>query len=91
MAELESIIEFSIPQFQLHITEGKKIYEFIEEQLNIYPIGVQPLYPDHGYIFIKNGNPETKVYEYQITIFQQPDEKFRVIHATYINSYRTSS
>ena len=90
MAELESIIDFSIPQMKLQLGEGKKIYDFVEEQLNIYPIGVQPLYPDHGYVFIKNGTPETEVYEYQITIFQQPDEKFRGIHTTFVKSYTKS-
>ncbi len=90
MAELVSIIDFSIPQFKLHLGEGKKIYDFVEERLNIYSVGIQPLNPMYGYILIKNGAPETDVYEYQITIFQQPDEKFRGIHTTYIKSYAKS-
>ena len=87
MAELESIINFSIPQFLGYLKEGKKIYDFIEEQLVIYPVGVMPLTNEHGYMFIKNASTDTKVYEYQITIFQQPDEKYRGIHTTYIKSY----
>ncbi|MBI2271596.1 MAG: hypothetical protein HYU69_14725 [Bacteroidetes bacterium] len=87
MAELESIIEYSIPQFKHSLSEGKKIYDFIEEQLSILPVGVMPLYPEQGYMFIKNASADTVVYEYQITIFQQPDEKYRGIHTTYVKSY----
>lgn len=90
MAELESIIEYSIPQFKHSLSEGKKIYDFIEEHLSISPVGVMPLYPEQGYMFIKNASADTIVYEYQITIFQQPDEKYRGIHTTYVKSYTKS-
>lgn len=90
MAELESIIDYSIPQFKHSLGEGKKIYDFIEEHLSISPVGVMPLYPEQGYMFIKNASADTVVYEYQITIFQQPDEKYRGIHTTYVKSYTKS-
>jgi hypothetical protein len=90
MAELEIIIDFSIPQFKLQLLEGKKIYDFVEEKLSIYPVGVIPLYPEQGYMFIKNGSSDTEVYEYQITIFHHSDEKYRGIHATYVKTYHKS-
>ena len=90
MAELQSIIEFSIPQLKYSLVEGKKIYDFIEEHISISPVGVMPLYPEQGYMFIKNADTDTIVYEYQITIFQQPAEKYRGIHATYVKSYAKS-
>lgn len=90
MAELESIIDFSIPQFKQHLAEGKKIYDFVEQQINIQPIGLMPLNTEFGYLFIKNGNTDTQVYEYQITIFQQSDEKYRGIHTSYVKSYTKS-
>ena len=58
MTELESIINFSIPQFEQHLAEGKKIYDFIESKLNIYPIGIVPLHTDAGYLLLKNGEKE---------------------------------
>ena len=90
MAELESIIDYSIPQFKSHLADGKKIYDFVEEHLSINAVGVMPLYPEQGYMFIKNGSADTSVYEYQITIFQQPEEKYRGIHTTYVKSYPKS-
>jgi hypothetical protein len=88
MKELESIIEFSIPQFKKYLAEGKKIYDFIESQINIFPVGIIPMYFDEGYLFLQNGKKaETAVFEYQITIFDQPTERFRAISLQYICSY----
>jgi hypothetical protein len=88
MAEIENIISYSIPQFEHYLAEGKKIYDFIEEHLHIFPIGVMPLRPEQGYMLLKDGkSAATKVYEYQITIFEHPDTRYRGIHTTYIRSY----
>lgn len=91
MNEIEQIIDFSIPKFEYYLSEGKKIYDFIEEQLHIYPIGVIPIRPEVGYLFLKDGKTaDTNVYEYQITIFEQPDEKYRGIHTRFIKTYKQS-
>lgn len=91
MTEIENIINYSIPRFEHYLSEGKKIYDFIEEQLHVYPIGVIPLYPQQGYMFLKNGpKAETRIYEYQITIFEQPNIKYRGIHTQYLKSYKKS-
>lgn len=88
MKEIECIIDYSLPQFEKQLNIGKKIYDYIEEHLTIMPVGVVPLYAHEGYFLLKDGlNKDTKVYEYQITIFEQPEEKFRGIHTNYITSY----
>src|SRR5690349_4868466 len=40
MSELESIIEFAIPQIKDSLQEGTVIYEYVESQCEISPIGV---------------------------------------------------
>ncbi len=90
MRELENIINFSIPQFESHLAEGKKIYDAIESQLNIFPIGVVPLRRKEGYLFIRDGkNAATKVYEYDITLFEQSDAKYRGIHTEYVKTWES--
>jgi hypothetical protein len=91
MEEIESIISFSIPQFEKYIAEGKTIYEFIESKLNIFPVGIIPLHADEGYLFIRySPKGDTLVYEYHITIFEKPDERYRGIATEYIASYSPS-
>lgn len=89
MQELESIIEFSLPQFEKYLKEGKKIYDFIESNMNIYPVGIVPLHAETGYLLLQCGRlSETMVYEYQVTIFDQPNERYRGIYLQYISSFR---
>lgn len=88
MQELEQIIQFSIPRFEHQLAEGKKIYDMLESKLSIQPVGIVPLHTDAGYLFLANGNQkETAVFEYQITIFDQPDERYRAISLQYVAAY----
>lgn len=91
MQEIEEIINFSIPKIEYHLSDGKKIYNFVEDNIHISPVGILPLHPAEGYLMLKNaGEKQTRVYEYQITIFDNPDEKYRGIHVNYIDSFEKS-
>ena len=91
MQEIENIINFSIPQFEKHIADGRQIYDFIESKINIYPVGIVPLQINEGYIFLAGAsNNETLVYEYQVTIFENPDEKYRGIYTLFVASFEKS-
>ena len=91
MLEIESILEYSIPQMEVYLKEGKKIYDIIEERLKVYPIGVIPLNSENGYVFLKEGtSTDTRVYEYHISIFENPTEKYRGIHLSYMQTYEKS-
>jgi hypothetical protein len=88
MREIESIIDFSLPVMEQNLAAGKKVYDFIEEHIRIFPVGIVPLNKDCGYLFLLlKPDTETKVYEYQISIFENPIERFRSIHITYKTSY----
>ena len=88
MQEIETIIDFSMPRFEHYLNEGKKIYDFIEGHLEIIPVGVIPLNTDFGYLFLKGGKlNQTNVFEYRITIFENPTEKFRGINTGFVRTY----
>ena len=91
MKELESIIDFSLPHFEHYMIEGKKIYDFIESNINIFPIGVVPLHRNEGYLLLKGGTKtQTMVYQYAITIFEGPNEKLKGISTEYIDAFEYS-
>ncbi len=86
--EIETIIDYSIPQMEIYLKEGKKLYDFIEEHLKVFSVGIVPLNNESGYLFLKQGlNSDTKVYEYHISIFENPSERYRGIHTQYVASY----
>lgn len=89
MQELEDIIRYSLGKMDHTIRQGTEIYEFVEDRLNISPVGIMPLNSREGYMFLSEGySRDTRVYQYRITIFERHDEKFRGIHTEYMISYR---
>jgi len=90
MKEVESIVEYSAPKFEHYISEGKKIYDFIEKHISMYPVGVEPIYSkDNGYLLLQDGkNTEIRAYEYQVKLFEQSDIKYRGIYVNYIDTYK---
>ncbi len=89
MEEIESIISFSIPEFKLYLADGKDLYENFESKMQISPIGLSPLYPDEGYLFVSEADSRmTRIYEYQITIFQSVQEKYRGVHTRFLEAQR---
>jgi len=87
MSELEEILSFAIPKVKEHLKDGKDIYEEIEEKLTISPVGISPLYPDEGYLLFYMDSRETRVYEYQLTIFESAEEKYRGIHTHFLETF----
>ncbi|RWY49262.1 hypothetical protein [Mucilaginibacter gilvus] len=91
MAEIESIIYYALAKMNPAIQTGKEIYDFVESRLNIDPIGLVPLMPYHGYFSLRNGKERTNyIYEYQVTIFENKDDKFRGINVQFIDTYEQS-
>ncbi|MBS1545546.1 MAG: hypothetical protein JST14_18050 [Bacteroidetes bacterium] len=85
MKELESIMEFAMPQLQESMKEGSQIYDFVESKCELSPIGVVPLYANEGYMFITQPpEKETNVYRYQITMYQNSTEAMRGLQTQFI-------
>ncbi|HLF33217.1 MAG TPA: hypothetical protein VI583_03200 [Cyclobacteriaceae bacterium] len=91
MKEISDIIEFSMGQFKDLLEEGKDIYEFVEENIELVPIGVSPLYDREGYLLVEElKNTELEVYRYQVTIFESADEKYQGVHTRLIDTFEKS-
>jgi len=91
MREIEEIVQFSAPKFAYVLQTGKEIYDYIESHLEISPVGITPLYRDAGYLFLNEyPGQEIKVYEYQMSIFENNFKKYRGIRTEYIDTIRRS-
>lgn len=87
MQELEQITQYALDEMKGTITEGAEIYDFIEKQLQIEPVGIIPLYKNEGYILLRYGNhSEVRIYNYSITMFEQKDAKYRGLKLEYIDT-----
>ena len=73
------------------IKNGTGIFEFVEDKLDIAPVGLIPLDNSEGYFFLNNGHhKDTHVYQYRLTFFEKQDEKYRGIKADYIDCWHRS-
>jgi hypothetical protein len=91
MQELETIIHFSAEKMKKAIHNGTEIYEFVEEKINITPVGIMPLDSKEGYFFLSSGDTKTtRVYHYSLSIFEKHDEKYRSIKTSFIENRQRS-
>jgi hypothetical protein len=89
--ELEAIISFAIPEFKSSLDDGAQIYEFVESNCEISPIGLSSLYAHEGYLFLSQPpEKETNVYRYQLTFFEQSAEAMRGIHMQFVKTMERS-
>ncbi len=88
MKELENIINYSAAEIKSVISTATEIYEFIEDKLVIFPIGLIPLEINEGYFFLSEGKyRSTRVYQYRLSIFEKHDEKYRSIRTEFIANW----
>jgi hypothetical protein len=91
MQELEDIIHYSAGKMKGAIQNGTGIYEFVEDKIEITPVGLIPLDTHEGYFFLSSGNvKETGVYHYRLSIFEKHDEKYRSIRTLFIDNWKRS-
>jgi len=92
MEVIEEIVDFAIPQIKNHLKQGSELYEFVEDKLTIFPIGLMPIHNKEGYMIINtNTKKDTQVFEYTVSIFENANEKYRGIKTQYISSYKNNT
>lgn len=86
MKELTGIINYALPRIETTIEEGKELYDWIEDNLMLSPVGVVPMYDKEGYFFIQyDKKNDLLIYRYNITLFENANDKFRGIKTTFVN------
>lgn len=91
MAQLEAIADYAIHQMKDTINNGTELYETIEQQLHIEPIGILPLYKDEGYAMLRYGNSnEVLVYNYTMSLFTNNDIRYKGIHINHVSTFTKS-
>lgn len=91
LKELEDIIDFAMNKLQGHIVVGKDIFDEVEKQLIIEPVGVKALGENEGLLLI---DPQYEsfyhIYQYRVSIFEAAEEKVRGLQTVFIDRIRKS-
>ncbi|AEI51164.1 hypothetical protein [Runella slithyformis] len=87
LAEIDSILDYSLPLFQQTLTQGQAQYEDIEARLMFAPVGIVPLHLKEGYLFLyRTRRSETDIYRYQLRLFEHQAQ--RSVQTTYLETVR---
>jgi hypothetical protein len=87
MQELERITEFGINHINSTIANGTEIYELVEKQLHIAPVGILPLYKDEGYLLLTHGKRDVNAYAYTMTLFEHKQARYRGIKIKLVDKF----
>jgi len=84
MAEL---IAWAIPHIKKAISEGMKIYDFVDEHVTMTEVGILPMYQLEGYAFV----PENKAFllhlvRYEVSLYTSGGERYRTIKTRLVKS-----
>lgn len=87
--EIEQIVEFALPQLWGQIEEGKSIYDFIEQNLEVEPVGIRPIYQREGYAFLSyDKTNDVFIYRYKVSLFENSADIFRGIFLNFVKRVR---
>ena len=87
MGELEQITQYAMEEMKETITEGTIIYDFVERQVLIEPVGIIPLYKNEGYVFLRYGDHnDVRIYNYTITLFEHRNARYKGIKMEFIDN-----
>jgi hypothetical protein len=88
MEEIEQITHFATRKMKETITGGTDLYEFIEHNMTITPVGILPLDTEEGYFFLCDGYFRAiRVYKYRLSIIERSDDKYRALRSQYISDW----
>lgn len=80
IASVEALIQWALPKIQEAIEEGKAIYEFVEDNLEVETVGIVPSYVQEGYLMVPNREQsKLHVLRYTLSIYREDDERYRTL------------
>lgn len=91
MRELERIAAFATERLKATLDEGVAIYEYVEQLIDIEPVGILPLYRDEGYLMLRyQHQTDVRVYTYATTLFNEKEARYRSVRTTFLDTWQAS-
>ncbi len=87
LQKVEDLIDWAIPYIQAKIEEGRAIYEFVDDEIELEEVGILPNYVDEGYLFVPD-NEESRLvlFQYEVSIFQSAQDQYRSLKTQFLKA-----
>lgn len=75
--ELDSILDFAIPNLAQKNSDGQEILSAIGENISISPVGIVPLRKEEGYLFLAHTTENCiSIFQYQLALYNEQRERY---------------
>lgn len=87
MSLVEDFIRWALPHIQDAIEEGRTVYEFVEESMQMEEVGIVPSYVQEGYLMVPDRQAnKLHVLRYSLSIFTSAEERYRTLKTVHCKS-----
>jgi hypothetical protein len=87
LGTVSEIIGFAIPEMTDVLEEGKLVYHYAENQIEIQPVGLVPMQVQEGYLMLySEPRPDVYIYQYSSSVLTTSHENFRTLRVECIGS-----
>ncbi|MDZ4823074.1 MAG: hypothetical protein SH856_06420 [Flavobacteriales bacterium] len=91
MSTVTEILEFAIPGMKQTLDEGKLIYEFVEKNIELCPVGLMPVNNSEGFLLLhEEPQPDVFIYQYKMSMISVTSETYRSLAVEYVSSEKKS-
>lgn len=86
ISTITEVVEFALPNLKETIEEGRSIYELVEKNIEIQPVGIMPMYSRDGYVMVHvDHTTDIHVFQYQHSVIVSSEENLRSLSLQYIS------
>lgn len=90
--DIEHVVDlmvWALPVMKGVIEEGRRIYDFVDENIVVEHVGILPMYREEGYCFVTdNRDSLLHVLRYEVSLFTAGEEKFRALKMRPLKSWK---
>jgi benzoyl-CoA reductase/2-hydroxyglutaryl-CoA dehydratase subunit BcrC/BadD/HgdB len=85
ISTITEIAEFAIPSIKGIIEEGKEIYEFVEHNIEISPVGIVPVYNQAGYVLLCSDHDQwMRIYQFEHSVIATDTDHLHSLSLNYL-------
>ena len=82
---ITELMDFAIPTMKSTLEDGQQLFDLVEKNIELAPVGIMPVYNHDGYVFIhENHTEDVHIYQYHYSIIHAADEKYRSLSMNYL-------
>ncbi len=81
------LIAWAIPRLKQCLDEGREVYNFVDEHIQIEEVGIMPMYKEEGYWFVpEHTSSLMHLIRYQVSLFSSTSERYRSLKTQILES-----